>query len=88
VLKRTVNRVCDICGADEGTVSRYRIEYVDDPRHLTVDLCDVHSKPLERIREKVPAKGGRRSGPREREVLPPTQVRKVRSQAKKKAPRS
>ena len=77
--------MCDLCGS-ENAVGRYRIEFVDDPRHLTVDLCIRHKKPLEAIREKVPPKSGRQGGPREREVLPPSKVRAARTRAKKKPP--
>ena len=79
-LRRSAQRVCDICG-EAKDVARYRIEYVVDSRRLSVDLCPRHAKPLEAIGEAVPSKGGGRSGLRPREVVSEAAVRRARKKA-------
>ena len=80
-LMTLASRQCDLCGSEDG-VTRYRIEYVAIGRSLTADLCATHRKPLERLREKVPPKGGRLAGPRRRPVVTEAQVKRARRKKK------
>lgn len=53
VIKTKV-RICDICGAQE-RVCRYRVSKLEDePRTVTVDLCDEHGHGLERVLDAKP----------------------------------
>ena len=81
-------RECDYCGRTDG-VCKYVIDYTDQPRRLTVNLCDDHNQGVERLAADFPPnRGSRRREEREQphtmKLTSEWKVRQLRTEYRKR----
>ena len=73
-------RVCDLCGSDEGVVT-YRVGLVGKGRGVSPDLCEAHQAPLREAMAAVPKGRSSSSLRKAPPVRTEAQIKKLRKRA-------